>query len=236
MKYLKITLVIGLLLAIWSCGEDQETTNTLKADAYIRAMKIENKIKYAPIFLATTSVAPIKLSATDSNDKNEVFILESYWNNNLTYRWVPETENYTTSFANSKSYEFVAIFEKEEKKISETLNISDVPKPFEITEAKYNKEDGKLHIQWTNAQADTYMIQISEKIDEYPIFQSINQKIEDTNEKNTFETTFGTSSLKWFKTPSVGKEYLLSIHAFNVENNNKVRGEFIATKRFIWGK
>ncbi len=238
MKYFKFLLLLSCFSLLYGCGEEEvKSANTLSADAFIRAIKINNEIHYSPIFLAKTTTAPKTVTVSDSKNKNDGLILISYWNNNLNFRWIPSEENYTKTIEKSKSYTFTAFFEGEEKTENQTVNLSEIPKEFEIKEIKYNKEKRNFTISWTDAKADTYMVQICKKLDEYPIFQSINLKTEGGKDENKlFSTTLNSYSLQWFKTPTVGEEYLLCIHAFNMEGEEKISGEFIATQKFIWEK
>lgn len=237
MKYRNILLFAVLFLLIAGCNEDEEVTYVMKSDAYIRGMKIDGESRYAPVLLATFSDKTASLTVLDGASKK--YILESYWNNDLTYRWVPESSDYVAVPSQNMSFKFTAMPKNSEKatEASETASLSSVPKAFDIQEMNYDKEKSELTVVWENAAADNYLIQIADELDADPIFQSISF-VASNDEATTLTVTLNRSSLKWFKSPAVGKTYVLSVHAFNLANNSNddIAGEYVATKTLTWGK
>ncbi len=230
-----------------SCGEDEEIPLNIKADAYIRAMYINNTVHYAPVLLAESSTKISKLKVV--NDKEVNYPLETYWNKQNSYRWVPREADFKKTFPETMVFTFSTPSDKNKEKqgkttdndIKVTTNVSltQVPKPFAIKNLAYDKEKKEFTVSWEISNADTYLITISEKLDEKPIFQSFNlvpSKTEETVKELTLPFTLET--LKWFSTPKKGQKYVLTVHAFNItnESTNDIGGEFIATKEFVFGE
>ncbi len=234
MKY-KFLAIISFLIVFVSCGEDEVQNFAFTSDAYVRGMYVNGKVSYAPVLLAVANQEASGIAAVDS--KKNKYILVNYWNDKNKFRWVPEEANFTPDFQAKETYTFV-YSEKNDKKQEQakTVSLTDVPKAFEIKELTYDKKKDTLNISWTNAEADYYLIQIAQKIDESPLFQSVNFP-EPTEENVTvLKTEITRTSFKWFGTPKKDDKYQLIIHAFNYVNEEDITGEFVVSKEFIWGK
>lgn len=238
MRYTKIWL-LALLTLLIACNEDEQVTYNLETDAYMRGVKLDGKAVYAPVLLAKSSSKTASLTALDGTSTK--YTLEPYWNNDLVYRWVPFTKDYKAEPMQNSTFNFKAMPEDSDKAstASESIALSDVPKPFEITAFNLDKEKSEITLTWENAAADNYLIQIAEKLDAYPVFQSASLVPGNKEATTDLTTTITRSSFKWFKRTLVaGQKYVLSVHAFNLStsNSSKIDGEFIATKEFTWGK
>lgn len=242
MKYHRLLVLAAAILMMVGCSEDEDIAYSFEANAYMRGMKIDGKVVYAPVLVTQSIGKTARMTALDENKNN--YVLETYWKKNQNnYRWIPEVADYKTKdkFSSSMTFTFNAVAEssssddkKNERKV--TVSINNVPQDFEITDLSYEKDKNQTKITWGNAKADVYIMQLSEKLDSYPIFQSINlTPTEDDAKRLTM--TLNSSSLKWIgnASPQKGTTYLLSIHAYKLTGST-VTGEFLATKSFVWGK
>ncbi len=251
MNFQKLIIYIVLLGGCAAgCSENDEVELNLKADAYIRAMHINDTVNYAPVLLAESS---IKLSNLNVVDEKEItYPLETYWGKQNAYRWVPRKSDFKTSFPENMKFTFSTSSKEEGKegntekkankeiKITANVSLSQVPKPFAIEKLAYDKEKKEFTVSWGISNADTYLITISEGLDEKPIFQSFNliPPSESEGETKTIAAQFNLETLKWFSSPKKGGKYLLTVHAFKIadEKTNDVAGEFIASKEFVFGE
>lgn len=237
MKHYRFTFLATLILLFVGCNEDEQVAYNVATDAFVRGMNIEGKASYAPVLIAQTSAKTASLTALDANAKK--YTLESYWNNSLFYRWLPDSADYKSSLAESMTFHFTATAEDSDKTVTETetVSFSHVPKSFEIIQVAFDTKTSQLKIAWQNEGADSYFIQISESLDATPIFQSRRLQTRESSKKEV-SIILDESSFNWFKSPETNKRYLLSVHAYNFVNNNtgNIGGEFVATKYFTWGK
>ncbi len=246
-KLLIYILFVGTVVA--GCSEDEEVALNIKADAYIRAMYINDTVRYAPVLLAESSTSVSGLNVVDN--KEIKYPLETYWDRQNSYRWVPREADFKTSFPKTMQFTFSTSSsekrrgqqekEKDTKAIKITANVSlaQVPKPFAVKNLAYDKEKKEFTVSWGISNADTYLITISEKLDEKPIFQSFSLvSPEAGGETKEIGVQFDLKTLKWFSTPKKGEKYLLTVHAFKIadESTNDIAGEFIATKEFVFGE
>lgn len=233
MHYKGLFLLTLLFLVFTGCEDNEEVTYNLTTDAYIRGIEINGKIVYAPILIAEVSASTVSLAATD--DKAKKYILEPYWNNNLTYRWLPANPDYTDSPVEKNKFNFLAIADNAKNdtiKQTAEISLANVPAAFKILKHSYNKATSELTVTWENKGADTYLIQVSGELDEKPIFQSINFEI--TKEDTEVSALIKPSTMKWFGTPNSTTTYILSVHAFNFANGQKdIGGEFMATQSIV---
>lgn len=233
MKYTKWIVLSVLTLVFFACNDDEETSHSITANAYIRGMMIDGTAKYAPVLVAESLDSPDSMTATDDNSGQ--YSLKTYWDYSLRYRWVPDTADYKTSIDDLTFTLLAAFDDGEEIEEEVSVDFDDVPSSFSITDLAYEASGDTFSVTWENTSADYYLISIAEDIDESPFFQSFS--LATTSDANTLTTSFDTSTLNWFSTSLTdGTEYLLTVHAFNLNAASEVEGEFMAGKWFTWGE
>lgn len=234
----KLIGIIFLTTMLYSCGESiGDIEYTASADAFIRAIKKDSKVVYAPVFFGKGTTKTSMGIATALSGKK--YNLKNFWNYENEVRWIPTSTDYSETFPETETYEIkITSDKKEEKTITQTVALKDVPESFDILKLDIDKTSKTIVVGWTKSKADFYTMTISEDMDSFPIFQSTRYTSKEATVENP-QITITSTSLKWFADLFDGKTYTIQVHAYNksgTTNNGEVDivGEFIATKTFTW--
>ncbi len=229
----------SFLFLLSSCNDsDDPTPFAAVSDAYIRSMNIDGTFQHAPVLLSSSNIFTPLEEAVASSSNGKEYILKEYWNNSLTFRYLPTLTDYSPTAPVDMSYDFVVVSSNSDTtRTTASTSMTNVLPEIKVHSFDYNADLAKFDIKWNNVGADVYLIKIAEKLDESPVYQSTTL-VSGENKTDTVTYNFDNRTFKWYATPSSGSDYVVSVHAFNLESGNYstlIHSESLATIPFVWG-
>jgi len=221
----KIILGLGISLGILSAcndNDDFEIRFDAVGDVYVRCQKIDNEVKYAPVYYAFSNIDMSDAEVAHTDDDSPVIALSKLGENARSFSTTPSIEDYSTDDIKNGDYNFsLTSTDSETLKVSDKLLEGRID-PIEITKFEYKAEDHEINMEWNTVEnRDIYHITITTEIDGQIIFSS-----ERLNENKFLlkETSRGWDQNYEMKT---GTTYVVSVSAYKFENSNQQSGYHI---------
>ncbi len=233
----KIILGLGISLGILSACNDNDDFD-IKFDAigdvYVRCQKIDNEVKYAPVYFAYSNTYMSEAEVAFSDEDSPVITLEKIGEYARNFSSTPSTEDYSTDDIDNGNYIFnLTSTEAESLKVSDKLLEGRID-PIEITKFEYLEENHKMDIEWNTVEnRDIYHITIATEIDGQIVFSS---EILNENKLLLNENTPGWDPNYTMK---AGTTYTVSVSAYKFENPNQksflhINQESVAYQEIEW--
>ncbi|MGZ2368226.1 hypothetical protein ACXR6G_00385 [Ancylomarina sp. YFZ004] len=221
----KIILGLGISLGILSACDDNDDFDVkfdAVGDVYVRCQKIDNEIKYAPVYVAYSNMYMSKAELTFSDEDSPVIALSKFGESAMKFASTPAIEDYSTNDINNGDYEFNLIStESDSLKVTDKL-LEERIDPIEITKFEYNAENHEVDMTWNTVEnRDIYHITIATEIDGQTVFKS---DILNENKLLLKETTSGWNPNYTMK---AGTTYTVCVSAYKFENSNQQSGYHI---------
>lgn len=221
----KIILGLGISLGILSaCNENDDFDVKFEAvgDVYVRCQKIDNEIKYAPVYIAYSNIYMSEAEVAFSDEDSPVITLSKLGENAVKFASTPAIEDYSTNDINNGDYEFNLVStESDSLKVTDKL-LEERIDPIEITKLEYDAEKHEVDIAWNTVEnRDIYHITIATEIDGQTVF---NSDILNENKLLLKETSSGWDPNYIMK---AGTTYTVSVSAYKFENSNQQSGYHI---------
>ncbi|WP_372643028.1 hypothetical protein [Ancylomarina sp.] len=221
----KFILGLGISLGVLSACEKNDNFDVkfdAVGDIYVRCQKIDNEIKYAPVYIAYSNIYMSEAEVAFSDHKSPVITLIKVGENAVRFTSTPAVDDYSTNDINNGDYEFNLVStESDSLKVTDKL-LEERIDPIEITKFDYDAEKHEIDIAWNMVEnRDIYHITIATEIDGRTVFSS-----ERLNENKLIlkETSLGWDSNYTMK---AGTTYTVSVSAYKFENSNQQSGYHI---------
>lgn len=221
----KFILGLGISLGLLSACDDNDSYDIefdAVGDVYVRCQKIDNEIKYAPVYYAYSNLQMSKATVAFSDENSPVITLSELDENARSFASTPSVGDYSLIDINNGDYDFNIVSTH-----ADTLNVKDELledriDPIEITTFEYNTESHEIDIAWNTVEdRDIYHVTIATEIDGRIVFSS--ERLND-NELSLTENSLGWDS---YYTMKAGTTYTVSVSAYKFENSNKQSGYHI---------
>jgi len=221
----KFILGLGISLGILTACDDNDSYDIefdAVGDVYVRCQKIDNEIKYAPVYYAYSNLQMSKATVAFSDENSPVITLSELDENARSFASTPLVGDYSLIDINNGDYDFNIVSTH-----ADTLNVKDELledriDPIEITTFEYDTESHEIDIAWNTVEdRDIYHVTIATEIDGRIVFSS--ERLNDN------ELSLTENSLGWdpYYTMKAGTTYTVSVSAYKFENSNKQSGYHI---------
>lgn len=221
----KFILGLGITLGVLSACDNDDDFN-IKFDAvgdiYVRCQKIDNEVKYAPVYYAYSNMYISDAEVSHSDEGSPVITLSKLGENARSFASTPAIEDYSTEDVNEGIYEFNLIsIDSDSLKLTDELLEGRID-PIEITKFEYDNEKHEIDIAWDTVEnRDIYHVTIATEIDGQIVFSSTRLN---ENKLLLTETLSGWDRNYTMKT---GTSYTISVSAYKFENPNTQNGYHI---------
>jgi len=221
----KFILGLGISLGILSACDDNDNFDVefdAVGDIYVRCQKIDNEIKYAPVYYAYSNIYMSEAKVAFSDEDSPVFTLSKLGENARSFASTPTIGDYSTDDIVNGDYEFNLIStESDSLKVTDEL-LEDRIAPIELTKFEYDDENHEIDMTWNTVEnRDIYHVTIATEIDGRIVYSS-----ERLNENKLL---LKETSLGWDPTYTMkaGTSYTVSVSAYKFENSNQQSGYHI---------
>jgi hypothetical protein len=214
----KFILGLGISLGILSACDDNDNFDVkfdAVGDIYVRCQKIDNEIKYAPVYIAYSNIYMSEAEVAFSDENSPVITLNKLGENTTIFTSTPSIEDYSTNDIINGDYEFNLIStESDSLKVTDELLEVRID-PIEITKFEYDADNHEIDIVWDVVNnSDIYRITIATKINGRIVYRAFTKKEVKLVEIENY-TEWDSSY-----TMQEGTTYTISVSAYKFEDSD----------------